>query len=136
MLLQALWGFPLPESHLADELRTDEAIGTRQRVLRDYLQGLGLDVSERHTDTRLDEIRQAMADGRVVLVLFHLGSEATDHYAVVARIGPNRIVLHDPWEGPQREWGLEEFAAAWRTDGSVAGRKHRWMLAVRVPDAA
>jgi ABC-type bacteriocin/lantibiotic exporter with double-glycine peptidase domain len=138
MMLEAVWGIPVPEAHLNQRLATNAEIGTRQRAIREYLLGLGLDVLERHTDTALDEIRLAMKDGRVVLVLYHLElpEEHTDHYAVVVRIGPNSVLLHDPYRGPATRMTLGEFDAAWRTDGSVQGRKNRWMLAVHVPTPA
>ncbi len=130
MVLEAVAGVALEENDLAQALRSNEQIGTRQRRLRQFMTDLGLNVQEFDTDTRLDTIRNCMASGRVVLILYHLQVEATDHYAVVLRIGPRRILLQDPWTGPATEMDLDAFDAAWRTKDGVAGRRSRWMLAV------
>jgi predicted double-glycine peptidase len=133
MVLEALGLDHVDEAALARRLGTDDEIGTRQRRIVEELRRRGWDVAESHTTTSLDAIRHAMLDGRVVLVLYHLEAEKTDNYAVVRRIGPNRILLHDPWTGPDTEWPLAEFDALWHTRDGVPGRRDRWMVAVRAP---
>lgn len=133
MILDALWGIRVEEESLAKRLGTDAHIGTRQRVLARFVGELGLEAVVHHTDTDVSEIGRLMDEGHVVVVCYWLDAEDTDHYAVVSRIDGHRIVLQDPWTGPETELSLEVFDAAWRCDNTVANRRDRWLLAVRVP---
>lgn len=134
MVLDALWGIRIEEDSLARRLETTASIGTRQKVLARFVDELGLEALVRHTDTKIDEIRQLMADGHVVIVCYWLASEDTDHYAVVQRIGPATLVLQDPWAGPDTVISVPEFDAHWRGDPAVPTRHDRWLLAIKVPE--
>lgn len=133
MVLDAVAGLQLPEGHLADAMGTDPDIGTRQRMMHRFADELGLETFVRHTDTTLNEVRDAMRTGHVVIVCYWLPGEDTDHYAVVQQITPEAVVLHDPWEGPDTAMATETFEADWIGDHHVEDRRHRWMLAVRTP---
>lgn len=135
MVLDALWGIRVEEGSLAERLGTRPCIGTRQRVLARFVDDLGLEAVVRHTDTDLAEVGRLMDAGHVVVVCYWLTAGETDHYAVVSRVDGDRIVLQDPWTGPDTELPLEVFDAAWRCDPGVPLRRDRWLLAVRVPQA-
>lgn len=136
MVLDALWGLRVEEERLAQHLGTEPGVGTRQRVMARFLGGLGVRAVVRHTDTRIDDIRAAMRTRHVVLVCYWLPDEGTDHYAVVARVLPDHIVLQDPWKGPGWTLDLATFERDWRSDATVATRRHRWFVAIEVPPAA
>lgn len=135
MVLDGIEAARFSERELARALGTDPEIGTRQRVLDRFVRGLGLDAFTRHSDTRLAEISEAMRSGHVVIVCYWLAVEETDHYAVVTRLTREAIVLHDPWEGPETVMAAESFEQDWLGDDAVAGRRDRWMLAIRVPES-
>ncbi len=135
MVLDALWGIRIEETSLAARLETTEPMGTRQKVLLRFVGELGLEAVVHHTDTAVTEIGQLMADGYVVIVCYWLADEDTDHYAVVAHVDVDHIVLQDPWVGPETVWDWEYFDAHWRSDPAVVHRRDRWLLAVKVPGA-
>lgn len=130
MVLDAIWGLRIEESNLAQHLETAEDIGTRQRVMARFMEGLGLQATVRHTDTTLDELR-ALAHDHVVIVCYWLAPEDTDHYAVVTGWHGDHLLLNDPWIGPETRMTWDEFDAHWYADSSVHGRRDRWLLAVK-----
>ncbi len=131
MALDGLVGLRLPEAELASAMGTREDIGTRQRMMYRFADELGLIAYVKHTDTTLGDIREAMATGHIVIVCYWLAMEDTDHYAVVAGIKSDRIILNDPWAGPETTLALDEFDAHWLGDDAVEGRRDRWMLAIK-----
>lgn len=132
MVLDALWGVRVDEESLAERLGTRADIGTRQRTITAFLQGLGLDAQPRHTDTTLADLRGLLRD-HVVIVCYWLAPEDTDHYAVVTAMDDVHITLADPWTGPESRWPLAWFDEHWYGDASVEGRRDRWLVAVRPP---
>jgi ketosteroid isomerase-like protein len=133
MLLEAVWGLEVDEASLARRMRTNERIGTRQRTMTRFVQSLGLEAHEQHTDTTLDDVRQLMHDGHIVLVCYWLPDEDTDHYALVLEAGADHVILHDPWYGADQRLARSDFEARWHGDRRVGTRRDRWLLAVRVP---
>ncbi len=131
MALDGLVGLRLPEADLASAMGTRADIGTRQRMMYRFADELGLIAYVKHTNSQIEDIREAMATGHVVIVCYWLAPEDTDHYAVVAGLRGDRIILNDPWAGPATEMPLDEFDAHWLGDDAVEGRRDRWMLALK-----
>ena len=135
MVLDAILGAPLSEAELEEWLATDAKIGTRQRTLAAFVERVGLQARALHTETTLDDLRELLRGGHIVVVLYHLADaeETFDHYAVIQRITDTEVVLHDPYLGPDLALPVEAFEAMWATVDHVPGRKDRWALAVRDP---
>lgn len=131
MVLEHLWGIRVAEESLAARLGTDDFIGTRQRVLVRFIEELGLQGQERHTDTTIADLERLLDDGYVVMVCYYLEEEATDHYAVVQAVTRDHMVLQDPWLGPGTTLAREMFDAHWYSDPKVPARRDRWLLAIR-----
>ncbi len=131
MALDGLVGVRLPEAELASAMGTTPDIGTRQRMMYKFADEMGMVAYVKHTDTPLAAIRDAMADGHVVIVCYWLAPEDTDHYAVVAGIKDDHIILNDPWAGPETVMELDDFDNHWLGDDAVEGRRDRWMLAIK-----
>lgn len=131
MVFDSLWGATLPEAELADWLATDIDTGTRQRTIEGLVRRFGLSARSSHTETTIDDLRELLRCGHVIMVLYHLEAETTDHYAVVKRITDDEVVLNDPWLGPDVCLTTEDFEAMWVSKDDVPGRKDRWALAVR-----
>lgn len=131
MVFDSLWGAPLCEDELAEWLATDEDIGTRQRAMETLVSRFGLMARSYDTETTIDDLRDLLKRGHVIMVLYHLEEETTDHYAVVKYITNHYVVLNDPWLGPDVPMAIHEFEARWVTRDAVPGRKDRWALAVR-----
>lgn len=133
MALDALLGVKVDEETLAVHLGTNDAIGTRQRVIERFIERVGLEGEVRHTTTRIADLREALRSGQVVLVCYFMSEEETDHYALVVDMTADHIVLHDPWYGPNIHWPLDVFDAHWFADPAVPKRQSRWMLAIHPP---
>lgn len=131
MVFDSLWGVELLEDELAEWLETDQDIGTRQRAIEHLVGRFGLTARSFHTATTVDDLRELLKRGHVIMVLYHLEEENTDHYAVVKGITKHYVVLNDPWLGPDVPMAIHEFEGLWHTRDEVPGRKDRWALAVR-----
>jgi ABC-type bacteriocin/lantibiotic exporter with double-glycine peptidase domain len=133
MVMEGVLGVEEDEQKLATAMGTSFAPGTRQRVMLEFARRNGMAAFERHTDTAVEEIRTLMKTGHVVVVCYFLPDEGYDHYAVVHSITSKKILLNDPWFGPETELDLESFDANWRSDPKVETRRHRWLMAIKVP---
>jgi len=131
MVLESLWGTVLDEDELAELLATDHPNGTGQRAIEVLLSRSGLAVRSFDTETTLDELRPLLAQGHVIIVLYYLEVQSTDHYAVVTAIDDQHVVLSDPLLGPDIRLPRAEFESSWESRENIPGRRDRWALAVR-----
>lgn len=86
--------------------------------MHDEIKNLGYSVAEDHTNSDLDDLKNAVAQGPVIAVV-KLGMKATgtNHAVVVTGISSdNQVRINDPWDGKSKTYSLDEFSKSWGAD--------------------
>ncbi len=127
-MVLAQLGIIFSHSHLAKELGTNPQTGTGADAIAQLLVMHGLS-AERRNDASVDDIRHALAEGRLALVGYIESQDGEPHYALVASVGENDITLKDPLFGDRYVLPLAEFEERWR-DNTDLMYGNRMMIAV------
>lgn len=114
-------------ARLVELLETNKDTGTRRRRLVEAAQAHGMYVHE-HVGASLAELLWFVRQSVPVIVNYREPDNEVGHYAVVAGFSWWRIILHDPWHGPEFRLPVWEFAARWHGQHKTTNR--RWMLAI------
>jgi len=128
MALGAL-GIVKSERQLSLLLHTNSMVGTRRKAFPLLAERLLLDyVVER--ESSIEDIKEAIASGFIVIVNYFYTVEQVPHFAVVKRIDSNRIYLLDPEAGPGHSYPLAEFISNWHS-GPSREKGKRWFFGIR-----
>lgn len=71
-----------------------------------------------HTDSNLEELKGAVADGPVIAVVkLGMKTDGTNHAVVVTGISDqNEVRVNDPWTGKAQTYSWEQFSKSWGTN--------------------
>jgi ABC-type bacteriocin/lantibiotic exporter with double-glycine peptidase domain len=122
MTLQ-FFGLRISEEELARLAKTSHA-GTAHADLVCAARELGFHCYV-NADAQLEEIKYFLNLGLPVVVNYVEPTDEDGHYAVAIGYTKNKIVLHDPWNGPNFTLSQEEFLRRWHDS---TGSTHRWLL--------
>jgi len=122
------YGLRIPQSKLAKLARTNNRFGTSRFRMAVTARRLGMATLEKH-NSRLEDIRRALANKQRVIVNFREPSDNEQHYAGVESINKSQIILRDPWNGPRLKLAIKDFYRRW-TIQTLNGGKPRWLLSI------
>lgn len=125
----ARFGQYVSERTLRKLMKSGFLFGTRHHRFIEAAHTYGL-YSRTKTGAVLEDIKQALQDGRVVIVNFIEPVASASHFAVVVALDDERIVLDDPWHGEGFPMNSKEFAQRWQNQHRFGkGNWYRsWML--------
>ncbi len=119
------FGIIKSEEKLIIKLHTDDKYGTHHKPIIDYLTAQGL-YCYVDTNSSLDALRHYIEKHNLpVMVHYVEPTDELDHYSLVIGFSENKVILHDPYNGPKFEISKEEFERRWHD----AKREFpKWML--------
>ncbi len=126
-MILGFYGIHNSEKELAENLGTNDAIGTERVRMGEVAKMNGLLPHER-SDASLGDLRAFLDLGLPTIVRFVEPSQNTDHYGVVIGMSDEEIVIHDPWNGPEMTYELGMFFVRWPCQ-YIRGQTC-WMLGV------
>lgn len=86
--------------------------------MHDEIKNLGYSVAEDHTNSDLDDLKNAVAQGPVIAVVkLGMKTTGTNHAVVVTGISSeNQVRINDPWDGKSKTYSWDEFSKSWGAD--------------------
>lgn len=138
------YGDETAEMDLARELKTTHKDGTNHKEIENYAKKHGYDVST-HVNASLDELKQAIDQGKPALVLIQAWAEKTvdykndwddGHYVVATGYDERNIYFMDPSTmGNYAHIPISEFMDRWH-DVDAKEKLHHFFMTVSKPKPA
>lgn len=126
-MVLAYYGRAVPRQRLIERLGTTSRTGTSRRRIVRVLREHGLSVHA-HSRWTASELCRRLGEGIPVIVNYREPQDDEGHYAVAIACRNGRIVLHDPWHGPDFSLPMRGFVSRWY--GYHRHRRTRWAAAV------
>ena len=85
----------------------------------DEVSNLGYGVTEVHTDSNLDALKEAVAKGPVIAtVKLNMKTTGENHAVVVTGVSEDgkQVRINDPWTGQAHTYSWDEFSRSWGAD--------------------
>lgn len=121
-------GKNISEKKLEKELKTNSKNGTVMRAFCKLAKKMGMKTFSKKNST-IGEIKSLLKD-YFIIVCYYYKPEKIGHYALVKRVGKDRIYLMDPWCGPNCSYSFVSFRKIWHSTPKY-GMKHKWLCAIR-----
>jgi len=97
----------------------------------DEVRGLGYGVTDTHTNSDLDTLKEAVSKGPV-LAIVKLGMKAAgeNHAVVVTGISEDgqQVRINDPWDGQAHTYSWDEFSKSWGADFGKGAPKNNFVV--------
>ncbi|MBI2552154.1 C39 family peptidase [Candidatus Uhrbacteria bacterium] len=129
MALGAL-GIKRSEAQLRRLLHTNQRFGTPNRAFPALAERLRLSyrVARR---ARIQDIKNMLRQGFVVIVGFTYPEDKEGHFAVVRSVERGKIRLLDPSAGPNTSYPHTKFQKIWKSFFGQDQRDQRWFIALK-----
>lgn len=126
-MVLAYYGVQYSEPHLAKKMQTSTETGTCPVQMSKTAVRLGFH-SYVNVDSSFEEIPFLLGLEIPPIIRFVEPDENEDHYGVVVAADDNKVIINDPWNGPELEFSKTDFIDRW-TSNKIEGY-HRWLMAV------
>jgi predicted double-glycine peptidase len=132
MALEAC-GVKRSEKQVVKLLATNKVRGSWHKNFPVVAERFLLDYVVRRNAT-IDDLKQLMKEGYVVVVCYFYPPEKVDHYSVIRSIGKDGVAFWDPWWGPEHKLPLPYFRENWKSDPRYDDEKG-WLIALKKPQS-
>jgi len=103
--------------------------GTRRRIMAKPLRANGF-VVRMKAHASIDELDRLIRDGWHIIVNYIELGDDIGHFAVVTKVTPTHLVMHDPWHGANYRISRKTFLPRWM-GGNRRKDQARWYLAAK-----
>ena len=119
-------GIKAPMDFLIKQCRAHKNHGTNRRTMAKIMREYGF-ACHGHSGSSVNELRQFIKAGVPLIVNYREHVVDDRHYAVVIGISADKIIMHDPYHGPNFTVSIPLFVKSWYGLHRTVNR--RWMLA-------
>ena len=128
MVLES-FGIKRSEKQLIKLLKTNKVVGTWEFELPKLAERYKLDYVVERNGT-VDDLREFVKEGFVIIVCYYIIQEREAHYAVLINIDDENVYLNDPWFGANHILQREYFEKVWKSDPKREGDR-RWFIGIK-----
>ncbi len=97
----------------------------------DEVRGLGYKVTDAHTNSNLETLKEAVSKGPVLaIVKLGMKTTGTNHAVVVTGISEDgrQVRINDPWDGQAHTYSWDEFSKSWGADFGEGAPKNNFVV--------
>lgn len=120
----------ISEKKLTKLLCTNKNRGAYTENLIKFIKKLNLIFKEKKNSS-IKQIRLLNKQKYLIILLYYIEKDRTDHYAILKNIKKDRIYLLDPYFGKNKSYSTNEFIKIWHSDHRFE-KKDKWLLAINV----
>lgn len=118
------------EKEISRLLFTNKQRGTYTKNLINLIKELKLKYKTK-SNSSISELKKFLNQDYLIILLYYLEKDKTDHYAIIKNISKDKIYLLDPYLGPDTSYKITEFNKIWHSDKRFE-HKNKWFLAIKI----